>query len=485
MITACAVIGGGDSTTDPSQNNTPSTTLDLGGEDGSVRDDVPELDYFGETLTVMARVREWFEDEILVPDENGTVINDSVYKRNEMVKERLGIELELEGVTGTDNYSINNSLQNLIQSGAQNIDLISCAAYSTASTTADGLYLDLREIEYLDLTKPYWSQGLNDAMEIGGRQYICSGAALLSYYRLIFVTFFNIDMFNDAGAEMLYDTVEKNEWTISKQIELVNLFYKDDNGNGESDDGDIFGFMSNHNMIGVDPYWATCELPILQRDSDGFYKLAINKERTVEVIDQLRELFWECEGTLRFKKETGDVEQDAIAQQFAAQKAAMVSLRLIEVENDLLDMDNYGIVPIAKLNSDQKGYRSSIHDTFSVFAIPSFSFSDERLSRIGAFLEVMASESFNITTVTYYEQALKGRYVNDPQSVTMLDIITQNVNIDAGVLYSNALSKPQYIIRDTVGGNLSNAASVMKMKEKIFEKNLEALNKSFEELING
>ncbi len=446
---------------------------------------IPELNFNGDTISIMSRDRSIFSDEIYVADENGTIINDAVYKRNLKVSERIGLEIEHMGTSSTNNYEVNNQLETYINSGEKIVDIVSSAAYSTASTTTKGLYGNLRDLPYVDLDRPYWSQGVNEAMQVGGKQYICSGAAFLSYYRFTFVTFFNIDMFNNANIELLYDTVAKNEWTIDKQIELVNQFYVDSNGNGEADEDDVFGFMSNHNMIGVDPYWATCELPILTRNADGYYDYSIDKERTVDVIEKLLKLFWECKGTMRFAKMTDDTEQDKIAQLFAGGKAAMVSLRLIEVENDLLGMDNYGIVPMPKYSSEQPDYHCSIHDSFSVFALPAFDYTEKELEKIGGFLEVFAAESFRTITPAYYEQALKGRYMNDPQSVEMLDIITQNISIDAGVLYSNALEKPQYLIRDTVGGNLTNASSLITQKERIIKRKLEMLNEELEQLVNN
>ncbi len=485
VLSACADPVSPDITTEPAATQASPDVTTAQPEETVVSDDVPELDFNGEEIVIMSRDRDWFNDEIAVEDENGTIVNDAVVMRNARIEERLGIKIVNEGISGTNNYDIPTQIENRVGAGDNDIHLIASAAYSTASTTSKGLYRNLYELEYIDFEKPYWSQGLNEAMQIGGKQYICSGAALLSFYRMTFVTFFNIDMFNDKGVELLYDTVEKNEWTIEKQIELVNQFYTDSNGNGVPDEGDIFGFMGNYNMIGVDSYWATCDLPIITRNADGYYSYAINKERTAQVVDLLCTLFWDCEGTQRFKQTTGDGEQDVIAQKFAEGRAAMATLRIIEVENDLLDMNNYGIVPVAKLSAEQEGYKASIHDTFSVFAIPAFSFTDEELAMIGAYLEVNASTSFKTTTPAYYEHALKGRYVKDPQSVPMLDMITQNVKVDAGFLYSNALEKPSYIIRDSVGNNSSTVTSVIAQSERIIKRRLEELNKSLEELVNS
>ena len=487
MFAACAETQNGpEETTLAPETEAPiaaaTTVPETEPEETIVGDDVPELDFKGEDIIILARNREWVADEIFIESENGTIVNDAVFKRNTLVNERLGINIELQGVEGTNNYAVRDQLQKYIESGSEDVDLVVNAAYVAASTTASGLYANLLELPNLDLSKPYWSQGLNEAMKVGEAQYICSGAILLSYYRFIFVTFFNVDMFKNANIELLYDTVESGEWTLEKQFILTEQLYKD-NGDGETGEGDVFGFMSNHDMIGVDGYWASCELPILTKDTDGYYKYSLDLERSVKAVELINELFWENKGTLRVAHTSGDYEQDDIAQRFAGEQAAMVTLRLIECENDLVGMNNYGIVPLPKLDTAQENYRSAIHDSFSAYSLPNFNFSDDELNMIGAVLEVMASQSFKTITPAYYEQALKGRYANDPQSVSMLDLITQNVWIDAGVLYCNSIDKPHNIIRNAIGNHYTNVSSFFAQKQRSVERLLKTLNSDLEKLL--
>ena len=485
---ACAETTGEENaeTTAASTEAAVATDVVTEPEETIVGDDVPELDFKGEEIIILGRNRDWCADEIVVSDENGTIVNDAVYKRNSLVTDRLGVNIVFQGVgstNSTDNYAVRDALRKFIESGAEDVHLVANAAYVSASTQAEGLYRNLTDVENLDLSKPYWSQGLNTAMEVGGAQYLCSGAICLSYYRFIFVTFFNIDTFNNAGIELLYDTVEKGEWTLERQFTLAEQLYKDNNGNGETDEGDFFGFMGNHDMIGVDGYWASFELPILTKDEDGYYKYALDLERTAKAVEIINDFFWNNKGVMRVNYKSGDTEQDEIAQRFANEEAAMATLRLIECENDLLGMSNYGIVPLPKLDANQELNRAAIHDSFTAYSIPNFNFSDDELSMIGAVLEVMASQSFKTITPAYYEQALKGRYANDPQSVAMLDDITQNVWIEAGILNCNAIEAPHKTFRDAIKNRYTNATSLFSQKAKITQRKITDLNASLEKLL--
>ena len=295
--------------------------------------------------------------------------------------------------------------------------------------------------------------------------------------------FFNKEMAEANGIEDIYALVNSGEWTLEKQSVLAKQLYKDSNGNGSSDEGDVFGFMGNHDMIGVDGYWASFELPILTKNEDGYYKYDIDIERTANAIDAINDFFWNNEGVMRVAYKSGDTEQDEIAQRFANEEAAMVTLRLIECENDLVGMNNYGIVPLPKFDENQQINRSAIHDSFSAFSIPNFNFSDDELTMIGAVLEVMASQSFKSITPAYYEQALKGRYANDPQSVAMLDDITQNVWIEAGILNCNAIDAPHKTFRNAIKNHKTNASSLLKQTQRLVQKKLDTLNADLEKLL--
>ena len=179
LFAACAETAGGESaTTENAATEVPSGTDEVTEPaETMIGDDVPELDFGGEEFVILGRNRDWCADEIVVADENGTIVNDAVYKRNLLVSERLGIELVFQGVgatNSTDNYAVRDALRKYIESGEDDVYLAANAAYVSASTQAEGLYRNLTDVEYLDLSKPYWSQGLNTAMEVGGAQYLCS-----------------------------------------------------------------------------------------------------------------------------------------------------------------------------------------------------------------------------------------------------------------------------------------------------------------------
>ena len=161
---------------------------------------------------------------------------------------------------------------------------------------------------------------------------------------------------------------------------------------------------------------------------------------------------------------------------FANDKAAMVTLRLIEAESGNLKnmQSDYGIVPIPKLDEAQDNYYSYAHDTVTAYAIPS-NIIDDRLQEMGAVMEAMAAESYRTVVPAYYEVTLKDKYCNDPESKEMLDRIIDCFFIDAGVLYTKTISSVHQKMRTFIGTNSNNVASQMKVLARVVPAQLEKL----------
>lgn len=465
-------------TTAPPSDVTTTAMEETTTEGYNVKDNLPEdLKYNGETVAILSRGRAWCKDEVSVEALTGDVINDAIYNRNAAVEDRLGVKIVNYLTTGNDNYEITETIRKQVQAGTDEYNLFANSVYATIMYTADNLFQDMSDLTYLDLEQPYWSQGFNEAASIGEAQYFATGAICLSLYRFIFVTFFNKTLFDENNIPYLYDVVNDGKWTLDYQRQISQNIYSDLNGDGIKDAGDRYGFITNHDQIGVDAYWSSCALDILSKDENNFLQYAVNVERLSYAIDQINLLIHENDGCYGVVKGGSDTEQDTICTMFAQDQAAMTTLRLIHVESE--DMRNmvslYGIVPVPKLDETQENYYSYAHDTMTAYGIPLTVIGDE-LEMIGAFLEAMAAESYRTVTPAYYELALKTKYVSDEQSVKMLDDIVNNFYVDAGVLYTKQISSFHQNMRTWIGSGKNTVASMIKATEKVIAKQLNTLN---------
>jgi len=93
LLTAC---GGGTAsdTTAADGSNALDTTEALTGRD-AVRSTLPDdLDFGGETLTVLQRSSDEYIGEFVAEEENGDILNDIIYLRNRSVEEQMNISME-------------------------------------------------------------------------------------------------------------------------------------------------------------------------------------------------------------------------------------------------------------------------------------------------------------------------------------------------------------------------------------------------------
>lgn len=451
-----------------------------------ITDDLPvNLDFDGREINVASSDRSWWIDEVTVPELNGEIINDAVYNRNLSVEARLNIKINnIKIPYANSNSSTVDAVRIAVTTGTNDYDIAFVNAYQSLYHSINGIYHNLYDFDYVDLTKAYWAEGVNRAVEFRGAQYAATGSIALSTMRFAFVTIFNKKLFDDHGLTYLYDPVNAHKWTLDYQYELARDFYSDLNGNNREDPGDLYGLITNE-YISSDPYWVACEVPILGRDADGYYKYVLDAGKLSDVVDKLLSLF-NATGTHVIVHQTADAEQDVMRKMFAEGRGTMVTLRLMEVENaDMRTMESpYGIVPMPKFTEQQERYHTLMHDQFTVVSVTA-TVPYEDYEVMGAFLEAMASESHRTVIPAYYETALKYKYAHDPESWDMLDIVVQNITTDAGIVYTSALSNIHHNLRTIMGSGTNTVASRFKTMAKVMDKMVDTLNKDLEKLAEG
>ncbi len=450
-----------------------------------VEDDLPDDLYFdGDEVVIYSRYLEgWTSGEISAERIMGDRVNDTVYERNQFVEERLGVKFTSVEEDNPDANFVVNKVATLVKAGTHEYDILAAACYTAVNESLNGTFVDLRQTEYIDFDKPWWSQGFNEVVEYKGSQFGATGSMLLSLYRFSFATVFNKDLFTDAGVPFLYDDVRNGTWTLDRQIELVPIFHVD-NGNGAQDeDGDIYGFISN-NYLSVDPYWSSCMVDIIKKDEEGNYISVFQSAKLHDVCEKLLQLYYETnKGTFVCETVGFNEEQDTIRDMFADGLGAMATVRIMGLEAaSIRDMKQaFGVVPMPKYDTAQEGYRTLMHDQFTILTIPTTA-GEERTNDLSAVLEAWGSISYKTLRPAYYETTLRTKIAQDPESAEMLDVVIDNIYIDAGIIYTIPLKS----FHDTFRHIMMEKSNTVTSKYKSAGANLtrRALPKMIEKLEN-
>ena len=453
-----------------------------------ITDDLPDdLNYGGDKIVILSRYREgWTSGEIAVEKLISEPVNDAVFERNKAVEERLGVEIVSIEEPGDSAYIVVDKAATAVKAGTHEYDVLAAACYTSLNESINGTFADLRQSLYIDLDKPYWSRGFNEVVEYHGAQFSALGDALLSQYRFAFVTLFNKDIFTDTNQPFLYEAVENGTWTLDKQISLIPIFHQD-NGNGVQDEeGDIYGLVSC-DYVSTDPYWSSCMVDIIKKDADGDYEFVFDSGKLHDVGDKVLRLFFETEdGTYDYKMDGENMEQFKIRDMFARGDAAMATIRILELESDVMRSmeQKFGVVPMPKFDEQQKEYRTLLHDQFTVLSVLN-TVTEERLDEVGAVLEAMASISYKTVRPAYYETTLRTKIAQDPQSAEMFDIIIDNIYMDAGILYTIPLNTFHDSFRRIIGSKENTVVSTYKGADTKTNRALNTMCNRLERVLTG
>ena len=452
-------------TTDPADTTGSSqTTSAEEGENTIPDDELPDdLNYKGETITFIS-VNAMDYDEL-----TGDAVEDAIYERNKAVEERLGVEIEVIH----DENPIDKIIT-AVSGGNDDYDVMVELCWRAAPKFTGNYFYNLRNTEYLDFEKPWWNQSFTDVVSYNDITFGVTGAMVLSLYRRTYVTVFNKDLFKNANQTYLYDYVENGSWTLDKQASLVPLFHQD-NGNSQQDmKGDIYGFVSN-DFIYVDPYWASCEVEIIRKNAEGDYEWVFETAKLHDMAEKVLYLYYGSGDAAYIEHDDYQAEQTVI-KVFSGGYAAMGTLVIEQLENAAIRNmeEEYGVVPIPKYSEDQKTYYSQMHDGFTIACIPT-TVSDERANEMSAVLEALSSVSYRVVRPVYYETTLRTKLAQDPQSAAMMDLIVNNIRIDAGFVYSHSMGSFHQGFQQLVDSGKNDAASRYKRLTTSAQRQLEKL----------
>ncbi len=415
----------------------PETTTDPAGEVASTTaapvDTTPETtalnamnilgpkDFGKETLTFFSRMYNgvWSSD-LMSEGQDGRYVNDAVYKRNSKISEQYNVNIE-EIESG--NVTFRDDVGNRIASGDTSYQVLYMGLADAANAALSGYLLDMTEMSNINLEGEWWTQSSNDAWSIGGSQYFATGDITTIDDQAIRTMFFNKDIIKEHNLKTIYELVYDNEWTYEKFFEYAEIA-KRDNGDGVTDLNDTFGATAQV-TFGFMMTMASGEM-LVKKNNEDIPELAVANDSTrfVDVVGYLTERIADNDGIYL------GADQD-IQNLFGNGQALFLAEVLLHAETFRMNFDiNFGIVPMPKYNSEQEEYHQyTTGYCTTVICFPT-STMDSALDMSTFLVEAMAIESVETVTPAYYDVCLKGRYADDVESMSMLDIVTTNVSSD-------------------------------------------------------
>ena len=181
---------------------TAETAEETAESGGYISDDIPDTDFGGDTLKILAT--SWYESGSYVgaSELDGEVINDALYNQRMSIQERFNVNISLTQEGNIDEVCAN--VHRMALAGDNSYDIAYNHDLRTVTGAMRGDFLDIRSIDTIDFSKP-WFHGTTDLLTVGGKLFFDSNQFALSGEYMNIVLAINKDFANNHGIAIPYD----------------------------------------------------------------------------------------------------------------------------------------------------------------------------------------------------------------------------------------------------------------------------------------
>lgn len=441
-------------------------------------DDLPEdLSYAGKTVTFL--YREEIAGEFWSDGLTGDVSGDAIFEAISEVEERFGLDIQTvlrKGHTTDVRDEYANHIENQVLSGDCAYDWIDMLVGAAPRRTTTGSFLNLLNLENLDLSKPWYIPNIEETVSISDRLYFLAGDASLGYLKTAFCIYYNKDLGDQYGVENLNDVVKSGKWTVEKVMQLATQTCADLNSDGKYDLEDQLGYV-RHDNNHPRGFIASTGMQLFVKAEDGTHEFVFGSDRDHSVCTALFKLQKETVGA--YHTNTSNASQSTIhiynqmSTLFCSDRIFMITAEM----GDVIDCgyhgmeSTYGILPFPKYDEAQESYYTSSRNTHNAFMMP-ITCKDPEMA--AAVMEALSAVKYQKVLPAFYEVVLKTKYAADTETAEIIDIIHDTMILDFGYTYSTAVGKPVEDVYSKVLENVNSFASLIKANSVMIEKKYQA-----------
>ncbi len=403
-------------------------------------------------------------------EENGSTINDEVFRRNKLIEDHFGITLNIvktgAASTGTGQAEATATFRSLIETGDTTYNAFLHVQHTgMPQMILEKCFVDWNKLPYVSLVDNWWYGNIQNDLCFGDKIYVMTGDYAL-YIDKIDCLVFNKSIFDELGLDYPYKDVLDGTWTWDKFEELVAQGSVDLDGDGlityENDRWGLLGWAPELNYaLLVSTGYAPLEkdannMPILNQNTElanEMYGRVVNLfANRKDAWSESRDGFWTSQ--LNTFKEGRVMFYDTFLSGVPS---------FSEVEFD------FGILPYPKWDEDSPYYNRSSNMT----ALTYIPVTNQDLPLTGAVLEELAFQSAKGLTPLYFEDVLTVKSTRDVESEEMLPIIKDN----ARFLYDGYMPN----LYNMVSSGTNNFASSYQASVDKYKADLETMR----ELLNS
>lgn len=403
--------------TDPEQPTEPVQTAE------SVLNAIPKK-AFEDGFEFLVAASASYENTIFVEqftnddDIDGNTVHDALFARDKMIEEYFGIDIYYDDMLDSAMYG---KIGNTIRSGDDIYSLVLGTTGMALNMLYNDLLWDLNTVETIDLSQKWWNKNSVDAMMLNDKIFMATGAIT---NRVVFAPYgmlVNFRLREAAGLPDPYEMVLDNTWTFENFEAMIIGTSSQLNGDDKWDVNDFYGlapaqdsetawfFAAGGRMVEKSPegeLWAVYE----EKDNYDLFSMVTDMYEGDDVLHYVA----------LYDSNTA----------FKEGRAIFHSTALGDISK-LADMDDqYGFLPMPKLDEAQEEYYSNTNRYINTFALLPASVQDPET--MGAVIEALAAVSQFTSLDKQYDTVLLNRKAVDAQSKENLKTIVESSCYDLG-----------------------------------------------------
>ncbi|MBQ3126228.1 MAG: hypothetical protein IJC15_04085 [Clostridia bacterium] len=394
--------------TEPAETEYPAPQIDA-------------VDYSGKTLGVLANEprAEFNYSEIYYADNTGDVINDAIFKRNNQIIEKYGVEIKTTDVsTGSGLKTFNNA----ILADTNEFHFASIRINDIMSSAASGYLMNIADCPYIDPAAPWYYQNMRESLSIGGQNYMLAGYLNMRVFDSVGTVFYNKDVAEKFGITNLNQLVFDGKWTLETFAELCAKVGNDINNDGKIDETDEVGMTSHPG--GILNFFVGAGGAFVSKDSEDIPQYIGIDDKNADILDKVLNVLYDEPGSLH-----------QIHSAYANYSGAFNEDRALFHNNCLYEMislaavsPDFGVLPPPKYNEAQESYYVHTHSKLgTAIGIPN---NNKDLDMTCAILEDMMYWSYKYIYPAHIEKTMQIRYASDAESSDILKLMFNSICIE-------------------------------------------------------
>lgn len=426
FLTAC----GAREEKDVNINNTEHTTESQGTEAQTTEytADAETFDWGRKEFKVLVNLNdgtEWRDVDFTAEEEMGETINDAVYRKNLKIEEMFNIAI-VPVHSNTHLADVKKS----VKADDNAYDILFNTPFDNSALSQEGYLYDLKTINEIDLTKPWWDQNAVKDLSIAHKLYMVTGDIGTMYRKSVGIILFNKDMVKEYALDNPYNLVESKKWTQDKFLEMCKAVSEDLDANQKYDDQDKYGLVGYRDIIAISLIGAGVD--IATKNEDDIPELTFYSDKTVQIYTKVTELLFQDQYFWSWSKAKKDNERSRVM--FANNQALFNWNEFHSIPNLRAMEKDFGILPMPLFDENQERYYHIVNPHVAMtLAIP---ISNHELEKTGALVDNLAAVSKNILTPAYYDISLRNKYARDDESIMTMDLIFGSMKYDPGYMYN-------------------------------------------------